>query len=275
MSGRSSPSKLVLKKWARRLVIKGSRLARIASGERLKAGLRILTYHRVADVRGDPFAISPVDFARQMKTLSQMEALEPLDEALEGLGTGRDLRPRIALTFDDGTSDFILDVLPVLTRLHIPATLYVSPARVGERGYMGWDELVSVAKMGVRFGSHGWDHQSFARLDVGEVERQAIHSREVLQDRLGLPIKSLAYPYGTVRDFNEAVKEQVRRAGYRAAFTSVNGINRSSTDRFELRRTKIEQGDDRMFREILFGGLDGWAFIDRYFSALQNRYGNQ
>lgn len=266
---------MVVKKWARALVIKGSRLARIARGETLKPGLRVLTYHRVAMAHADPFAVSPIDFVRQMEILSQVEGLEPLDQALDGLSAEGDLKPRVALTFDDGTSDFALEALPVLTRLQIPATLFVSPARAGENGYMGWDELLSLAQMGFGFGSHGWDHQSMTRLDVGAVRWQATRSREVLEDRLGLPIRTLAYPYGTSRDFNEAVKEQVRQAGYRAALTSVNGINRNSTDFFELRRTKIEQGDRQMFREILCGGLDAWGFVDRHLSILQNRYGSR
>ena len=105
-----------------------------------------------------------------------------------------------------------------------------------------------------------------------EVWTQVSESRRMLEDRLGVVVTSLAYPYGTVRDFSEAVKGNLRRAGYRSACTSVNGVNRRSTDLLELRRTKIEQADGPIFRRILLGGLDGWAFVDRNLVSLQNRY---
>jgi hypothetical protein len=87
-----------------------------------------------------------------------------------------------------------------------------------------------------------------------------------------MEVCTLAYPFGTLRDFNEEVKGSIKAAGYRAACTSLNGMNRHETDRFELRRTKLEQGDDPVFHEILEGHLDGWFIVDRYFSILQNRY---
>ncbi|HYS04826.1 MAG TPA: polysaccharide deacetylase family protein [Candidatus Dormibacteraeota bacterium] len=262
----------MLKRWARRLVAGGSRLAGIGRGGRLRPGLRILTYHRVAEDRQDPFAVSRSDFIRQMETVSQTGAVQPLEEAIEGMSREGDTGPRIALTFDDGTEDFLSCALPVIRRLGLPATLYVSPLRVGERGFLNWEELSAVCRMGVRIGSHGWDHQSLGRLNPDDVWQQVTRSRDVLQDRLGLKVSSLAYPYGTVRDFNDHVKELIRRAGYLSACTSVNGVNRKATDPYELLRTKIEQGDGPSFQGILCGGLDAWALIDRNLTLIQNRY---
>jgi peptidoglycan/xylan/chitin deacetylase (PgdA/CDA1 family) len=231
-----------------------------------------LTYHRVAEDPQDPFAVSPLDFVRQMEIVAQTGVAEPLESALANLGADKGEQPRVALTFDDGTRDFLTEALPVLLRLRLPATLYVSPSRVGEIGFLSWDDVVEVARSGVRIGSHGWDHQSLGRLDLMEVRQQVTMSRGVLEDRLGIEVTTLAYPYGTLRDFSEGVKEEVRRAGYLAACTSVNGVNRCTTDSFELRRTKIEQGDGSVFWRILCGGLDAWALIDQHLPALQNRY---
>ncbi len=272
MSVRSSSAKRWLKRLARRSLAQGSLLAGVGWSGRLTPGLRILTYHRVTEDPADPFAVSPGVFAQQMQKVSATAAAASLDEALEELGGGDDCRPRIVLTFDDGTRDFLTDVLPILSRLGIPATLYVSPGRVGAEGFLEWEELREISATGIGIGSHGLDHESLGTLDREGVWQQVSRSRGVLEDRLGRPVITLAYPYGTVRDFNELVKEQVRRAGYRAACTSVNGVNRAVTDPFELRRTKIEQGDGRIFQRILSGGLDGWAFIDRHLAVLQNRY---
>jgi len=272
MTVQSSSTKRWLKRWARRGLARASLLVGTCRKDRLKRGLRILTYHRVAADAGDPFAVSPRDFALQMEAVASTGAVAALDAALQEIRAAGEIRPRIALTFDDGTRDFLTEALPVLSRLGLPATLYVIPARVGARGFLSWQEIQAVRSAGIEIGSHGLDHRSLGRISAGELPAQLSESRRILEDRLGCVVSSLAYPFGTIRDFNTTVKTEVRRAGYRSACTSVNGVNRGATDPMELRRTKIEQADGPIFRDIIAGGLDGWAFIDRHLAALQNRY---
>ena len=272
MSVRSSSAKRWLKRWARRVLAQGSLLAGVGRGGRLTPGLRILTYHRVIEDTRDPFAVAPRDFALQMGQVRATGAVVSLDEALQEIGRGEDIRPRIALTFDDGTRDFLTDALPVISRLGLPATLYVSPARIGEPGFLGWGEMRTVCDAGIQIGSHGLDHRSLGRIPAQEVWTQVRESRRMLEERLGVAVTSLAYPYGTVRDFSEDVKKDVRRAGYRSACSSINGVNRRSTDPLELRRTKIEQADSPLFARILAGGLDLWSLIDENLSIVQSRY---
>lgn len=271
MSVRSSSAKRSLKRWARRLFALGSTMAGVGRGASLTPGLRILTYHRVTEDPADPFTVRPSDFRIQMERVSATGASMPLEEALLEIGQ-EDAPSRIVLTFDDGTKDFLTDALPVLSRLRLPATLYVSPARVGEPGFLGWDELGAIRDAGIRIGSHGLDHRSLGRMPPPEAGFQASESRRILEDRLGIEVTSLAYPFGTVRDYSEGVKQILKKAGYRSALTSVNGINSKSSDLMELRRTKIEQGDGPIYQRILSGGLDGWAFVDRNLAAFQNRY---
>jgi peptidoglycan/xylan/chitin deacetylase (PgdA/CDA1 family) len=272
MSVRSSQAKRWIKRCARRGLARASLRVGACRRGHLRCGLRILTYHRVAADARDPFAVAPRDFALQMEAVAATGAATGLDAALEEIAGGENGRPRIALTFDDGTRDFLTEALPVLSRLALPATLYVIPARVGEPGFLEWEELRAIRGAGIQIGSHGLDHRSLGRIPGEEVPAQVQESRRILEERLGCAVTSLAYPFGTIRDFNATVKQEVRRAGYRSACTSVNGLNRGSTDTLELRRTKIEQGDGPVFREIIAGGLDGWAFIDRHLAVLQNRY---
>jgi len=272
VSVRTPAAKRLLKRWSRRAMIRASGLVhprRVG----LSRGLRILTYHRVAETPVDPFSVSPRDFAAQMQILSDTRAVLPLETTLRALDGGDGEVPRIVLTFDDGTRDFVTEALPVLSRLSLPATLYVSPALVGREGYLDWSDLDSVAQApGITLGSHGLDHQSLGKLDPETVWLQVSRSRQQIEDRLGRSVTSMAYPYGTRRDFNQVVKELVQKAGYQAACTSMNGVNQSHVDRYELKRTKIEQGDRTIFSKILLGRLDGWALIDRYLWSLQSRY---
>ncbi len=272
MSVRSSRFKRSLKCWARRLLATASRGLRGAAGDRLSPGLRILTYHRVSCEPEDPFAVLPADFARQMEAITESQVAVGLDQALSELEADTEIASRIAITFDDGTVDFLSEVMPVVTRLGLPATLYVNPSRVGTPGFLGWDNLLEVSAAGIDIGSHCVDHRSLGSLRPDEVRRQVQDSRSILEDRLGRRVTSLAYPFGTIRDFNARTREEVALAGYRSACTSINGLNRRDADLLELRRTKIERGDGPIFSWILAGSMDGWAFFDRYFSFLQNRY---
>jgi peptidoglycan/xylan/chitin deacetylase (PgdA/CDA1 family) len=269
MNVSASPPKRFLKRWSRRLFSLGARGLRLGKSTK---GLRILTYHRVDLDGADPFAVPPKAFRRQMEALSRTGVVAPLKESVEAMIRGDDKLLRIAITFDDGTADFLSQAAPILEQFSLPATLYVNPDRVGSPGFLGWEDLRRLSSMGVSVESHGMDHQSMGQLSQEQIRIQVTSSRRILEDRLGKEVTSLAYPFGTVRDFNQQVKEQVQRAGYRSACTSVNGVNSRGIDPFELRRTKIEQGDDPIFAWILDGYLDGWAYLDRHMPQLQNRY---
>lgn len=274
MIARSSRAKTFAKRWSRRVMAAGGSLLAHLRGQKLSEGVRILTYHRISEDRGDPFAVSPMDFADQMEALAGTGAVRSLEEALKGLEESRARNESwIVLTFDDGTLDFFSAAAPVLTRLNLPATLYVCPSRLASAGFLNWEHLRQVSEAGFEVGSHGLDHQSLGSIPPEEVTCQLQESRKILEDRLGHAVTSLAYPYGTLRDFNESVKSRVHWAGYRSACTSINGVNRDGADLLALRRTKIEHGDQPIYRRILRGGLDGWAFVDHHLNIFQGRYG--
>lgn len=264
-------AKRLLKRWSRRIFAAGGRV--LNAGRPLAVGgVRILTYHRIVDDDRDSFAVRPRDFARQMAAVARSGRAVDLGAAMDAIGSGSESAVKIVLSFDDGTHDFLTAAMPVLSRLRLPAVIYVNPSRVGSPGFLGWNDLQALSRAGVHIGSHSLDHISLGQLESREVRRQLVESRRALEDRLGHEVTSLAYPFGTQRDFSDRVKAEVSGAGYYSACTSINGVNGAGSDLLALRRTKIEQGDRPIFPWILEGCLDGWAFIDRYLSVLQNRY---
>ena len=271
MSARTPATKRLLKRWSRRIFAGCGRLVDLGRRSENAGGVRILTYHRIASDSGDPFAVAPEEFRVQMELLAESRAVTSLDEAVGAQGPPKDVEG-VVLTFDDGTVDFVEAALPVLSHLRLPAMLYVNPSRVGTPGFVSWRDLGLLPASGIRVGSHSLDHVSLGSLPREEVRRQLKVSRSILEQRLGTLVDSLAYPFGTLRDFGSVVKEETRSAGYRTACTAINGLNRNAMDPLELRRTKIEQGDGPIFSWVLAGCLDGWVLVDRYLSALQNRY---
>ncbi|MFC1800179.1 hypothetical protein ACFL2Z_04640, partial [Candidatus Eisenbacteria bacterium] len=51
---------------------------------------------------------------------------------------------------------------------------------------------------------------------------------------------TFTYPNGQPGDFNDMVKEEVKAAGYEAAFTGIRGLNRPGLDLFEIKRLLVD-----------------------------------
>lgn len=89
---------------------------------------------------------------------------------------------------------------------------------------MDWDELTHLSiRPGVQIGAHALTHHALARLDSDEARREIVRGRRILQDRLGVPIRHLAYPYGDPGAAGPREFDLARRAGFRTAVTTRPG----------------------------------------------------
>ena len=111
--------------------------------------LRILAYHRVAQLRDTPavdsrgVSASPEGFARQMEHLARFYRVVSMPEVLEAVEK-RTLLPKSAvlITFDDAYADFAEIAWPILKQFRLPATMFVPTAFANqpERAFW-WDRL--------------------------------------------------------------------------------------------------------------------------------------
>lgn len=104
-------------------------------------GALILGYHRVADVRHDPFAmcVSPQHFAEQLEVLRQYAHPISLEELIQGLRDGHLPQRTVVLTLDDGYVDALYQAKPRLEHYQIPATVFIATGYLGREFW--WDEL--------------------------------------------------------------------------------------------------------------------------------------
>lgn len=120
-----------------------ARAARLRRPHR-HAGL-VLLYHRVCELPDDPLGVSvtPEHFAAQMELLAR--AFRPASLAAVAAGTaGPDA---VAVTFDDGYVDNLVNALPILERTGVPATLFASTGQIASGEGYWWDTVErSVAK---------------------------------------------------------------------------------------------------------------------------------
>lgn len=236
---------------------------------------RVFVYHSVSDSPTNAFAVTTEDFDRQIGYLAEHYTIRSVDAIAALLASGQPVpRRTVAVTIDDGFKDAYTHAFPVLRRYDAPATIFLPTAFIGTQGasdklplsdFMSWDEVREMARHGVSFGSHTVDHLSLASVPRDEAQRQIERSKARIEDELGAAMTGFSYPYGTARDFDAEVARLVEAAGYAWAVSGINGVNDASTDRFALRRTKVELNDGmQVFKKALKGALDPWSLIDQY-----------
>ena len=196
----------------------------------------VLMYHGIAD---DPapetraLSVRPGEFAAQLELLRDL-GFTPVTFAhlVAGLQGGRDLPDRpVAITVDDGYADFHREALPVLVRLGIPATLFVTTGWLRDAGafavghpldeMMTWDQVIEAAAAGVEIGGHSHSHPQLDQLASGPLRQELRTCTQLLEDHLGRAVTSFAYPYGYS---SPRVRDEVRAAGYAAACAVSNAM---------------------------------------------------
>lgn len=89
---------------------------------------------------------------------------------------------------------------------------------------------------------HTATHTIATVLNEAELMRELRESREEWESFCQTPIVSFCYPNGNPGDFNERTATAVRRAGYRYAFTQLEGTNLvRRMDPFEIKRVHIHR----------------------------------
>ncbi|MBV8099198.1 MAG: polysaccharide deacetylase family protein [Verrucomicrobia bacterium] len=214
--------------------------------------LPILMYHRIA-TDGPPglkqWRVSPEIFDAQMSALRRAGYQTiTLAEWADALVERRPVQEkRVLLTFDDGYSDFLNAAIPALQRYDFSATMFLVAERIGQTALwdasygdcaplLSWDEIKSLQPMGIEFGAHSCIHQKMTQMGSAELAEDIKRTRAILEEGLGVPIPTLAYPYG---DQNELVRRIVGEAGTKAAVTTEPGISKLGDDLLRLPRIEI------------------------------------
>jgi peptidoglycan/xylan/chitin deacetylase (PgdA/CDA1 family) len=136
---------------------------------------------------------------------------------LETRGIDRSLWPE--LTFDDGHISNLKLALPILEAHDLTAQFFVTVGWTGKRaGYLGWADLRMLRDCGQQIGAHGWSHIFLTKCSEEELKQELLRSRLLLEDKLGIEVKTMAFPGGR---YDGRVVSACKTAGYRRLYTSV------------------------------------------------------
>ncbi len=111
--------------------------------------IKILLYHRVCDSPHDPFRmiIPPDIFDRQVRHIAARYKIISLSEALRIAKSGERILTNYAVvTFDDGYVDFFTTAFPIIKKYKIPASLFISVARIERQDRFWYDMLNDFVK---------------------------------------------------------------------------------------------------------------------------------
>jgi peptidoglycan/xylan/chitin deacetylase (PgdA/CDA1 family) len=111
--------------------------------QRLSRSGIILIYHRVTELRSDPWslAVTPAHFAEHLDVLRRQASAMRLDRYVRAREERHLPRFPVVITFDDGYADNFHEAKPLLTRFDLPATVFISTDYVGADREFWWDEL--------------------------------------------------------------------------------------------------------------------------------------
>jgi peptidoglycan/xylan/chitin deacetylase (PgdA/CDA1 family) len=130
-----------------------------------------------------------------------------------------------------------------------------------EELYMSWQEARELQQAGVELGGHTVGHPILSRLPAPEQEREVGQGAAALRRELGAEVPTFAYPWGRRWDFDDASREAVRKAGFRAAVTMHAGANLPGSDRLALRRLAID--DEARMHLLVAEACGGFELLRR------------
>jgi len=113
-----------------------------------------------------------------------------------------------------------------------------------------WEQIHIMQQAGIAFGSHTLSHPVVNQLAPAELERELADSKRLLEEKLGVPVKDFAFPFGKAADCGAAAVEMLSRCGYRSAVTTVPGVNTPRVNPFEIRRLQV--GSDGSLARFAF-----------------------
>ena len=109
----------------------------------------------------------------------------------------------------------------------------------------------------IEIGAHSVTHSPLAALPVEEQAREIRGSKTALEEMIGAPVMSFAYPFGGARDYGDDAARLVREAGFqRACAVSPRAVTARS-DPYRLPRIAVTDCDGDRFAEIILRRASG------------------
>jgi peptidoglycan/xylan/chitin deacetylase (PgdA/CDA1 family) len=244
-------------------------LQRMARFERVP--IVVPVFHRIADDRANDWTTTNAEFREIIYWLTENFDLISLEEAQRRIATGKNDRPTVSLTFDDGYAVNCEQALPLIIDQQIPCTYFVSSGPVLNRQSFEHDramgnhfaantvaELRDLSAAGIEIGAHTRTHADLGRAaDADQLFDEIVVSRNELEDALGLPIRYFAFPFGMHANLSGAAFRLAQEAGYAGVCSAYGGYNFPGDDAYHIQRRCIDGCPARFRNWVTLDPLHG------------------
>ncbi|HSW93486.1 MAG TPA: polysaccharide deacetylase family protein [Gammaproteobacteria bacterium] len=194
-----------------------------------KIHIPILVYHNFNPTKPGSMNLTPKKFEAQIQWIKDNGfTIIPLKEAVAYLKGDRATLPEksVVVTVDDGWQSAYIYLYPIIKKYNIPVTLFIYPETISTgKNAMTWEELKKMQQNSlVDIQGHTWSHPNFKqeKKHLSEnafqksVHMELARSKQILEEKLGIKITLLAWPFGI---YDPYLEEAAKKAGYDMAFS--------------------------------------------------------
>lgn len=226
-------------------------------------------------------------FESKLRFLKQNTNVVSLDDFFSGRLSSENIN--VVITFDDGFKSWVSYAIPILKKLELPATFFMSSGFLGlpkedeaefvksklllnqfpdrniVRG-LNLNDVKSIVDEGFTIGGHTLNHCNLAKIrNKEQLEYEIIEDKKRLERMAGVKIEYFAYPLGSYSNPDINLVEVLREAGYRGAVTTEPGFNTVMSNQYLLHRELTNASmAERVFRARVYGNFDGVLFLKRW-----------
>jgi peptidoglycan/xylan/chitin deacetylase (PgdA/CDA1 family) len=220
-----------------------------------RSKMTVVAFHRVSnELPEDGITCGVEKFEAFCRFFRKYFRVIPLSEQIARGQAGANLGGTLSITFDDGYLDNFEVAAPLLKKLGLPATFFVTTGFIGSRiippwdqqlprqpGWMTWEQIRALVSMGFEVGNHTDTHLDVAKADPAIVRADLEHAQRKLAEELGAPATLFAYPFGGREHMTPQALQLVREAGFSCSVSCCGGLNRTTPDPFDTKRVPIAE----------------------------------
>jgi len=108
--------------------------------------------------------------------------------------------------------------------------------------FVNWLQVQEMVDKGMFIGSHTRSHRILSHLSIEEQIQEMRLSKEIIENKIGNKILSIAYPVGNKDSFTKETCHAAKSLGYQCGFSFINGSNSliNAENNFYLKRIGID-----------------------------------
>lgn len=218
-----------------------------------RSKLIIVTFHRVNDwMAEDAITCSSRKFETFCEFFMKHFTVVSLAEQIVGCQNSKRMGGTLSITFDDGYRDNFDVAAPILCRLGLPATFFVTTGFIDteyvppwdkklarQPGWMSWDQVRALRDQKFDIGAHTAHHIDLGSENPDVIRAELVECRTKLQAELGFSPSLFAYPFGGRRNISQSSVRLVQEAGFECCVSACGGVNGSMSNPFTLNRISV------------------------------------